>query len=340
MKLSTLLFVPVFFSACFAHSQQLDPAFDEFSEIYQQELGSTKSCHWPEKAIFRVCSDALKNEGNGPYILHHGHVTDKVVVLFHGLSDSPFFFKSIAEALYQQGNNVVVALLPGHGKKEADADMRDPRLAKRWSRHVAEVMGFSQRLGQQKYIGGFSTGGALATQYILRDPGQVKGLMLFSGALALASSVENMAGIWGMKWLANILDEDYAAIGPNPYKYPHIASFSAFQLMDIIFDVRERLEKKQGIDVPIFAAHSLADTTTKYAGIEHLMGQNKGGNSLFKIPADIHVCHADVVISQQQLLDMHYDSAGVSEPGACDIPMANPQHPQMVAATLKFLEGH
>jgi len=340
MQFRTLIFASVLFTACCAQAQVLAPAFDDFSEIYQQELGSTQACEWPEDHTFRVCSEALKNEGNGPFILHHGHVTDKVVVLFHGLSDSPFFFKSIAEALYQQGNNVVVALLPGHGKKEADADMQDPRLAERWTQHVGEVMAFSQRLGQQTYIGGFSTGGALATQYILMNPKQVKGLMLFSGALALSSSVENMAGIWGIKWLAKILDGDYAASGPNPYKYPSVARFSAFQLTDIIFDVRKRLEKQQGIDVPIFAAHSQADVTTMYVGIENLTGRNKGGNSLFTIPVDINVCHADLVISQQQLLDMHYDSFGLSEPEPCDIPLANPQHRKMVAATLSFIEAH
>lgn len=340
MKLRHLLLTSAFFSICHVQAQQLEPAFDKYAEIYQQELGSVKGCEWPEDRTFRVCSDALKNEGNAPYILHHGHATDKVVVLFHGLSDSPFFFKSIAKAIYQQGNNVVVALLPGHGKKEADADMQDPHLAERWTQHVAQVMTFSQSLGEQKYIGGFSTGGTLATQYILMNPTQVKGLMLFSGALALDSDVENMAGIWGIKWLAKILDGDYTATGPNPYKYPEVAGYSAFQLTDVIFDVRERLEKQQGIDVPIFAAHSLADVTTLYSGIEHLTGQNKGDNTLFTIPADINVCHADVVVNQQQLLDMQYDSSGVTEPENCDIPQANPQHSQMLVATLKFLEEH
>lgn len=340
MKLRRLLFASVFFTTYYAQAQQLAPVFDKFADIYQQELGSIKGCEWPENSTFRVCSETLKNEGNAPYILHHGQVTDKVVVLFHGLSDSPFFFKSIAEAIYQQGHNVVVALLPGHGKKEADADMQDPRLAGRWTRHVAEIMRFSQSLGLQKYIGGFSTGGTLATQYILMNPKQAKGLMLFSGALALDSSVESMADIWGIKWLAKVLDGNYAAMGPNPYKYPGVAKFSAFQLTDIIFDVRERLAKQQGINVPIFAAHSLADVTALYTGIEDLTTQNKGENSLFKISADIRVCHADVVISQQQLLDMQYDSSGVSEAAPCGIPLANPQHSQMLAATLKFLEGH
>jgi alpha-beta hydrolase superfamily lysophospholipase len=321
-------------------AQKLNDSFDKFTQIYQQQLGSTQNCDVTSDNVFRVCSAVLKNDGNAPYILHHGQPTKKVVVLFHGLSDSPFYFKSIAEAIYQQGHNVVVALLPGHGKKDADTDMEDPRLGERWTQHVAEVMAFSESLGQQKYIGGFSTGGALATQYILMNPKQVKGLMLYSGALALDSGVEGMASIWGIRWLAKSLDGDYAAMGPNPHKYPSVAAFSAFQLTDVIFDVRERLENQHGIDVPIFAAHSLADVTTLFSGIEELTVQNKGDNSFFKIPADLNVCHADLVISKQQLVDMQYDDSAVSEPETCDIPLANPQHPQMLAATLKFLESH
>jgi hypothetical protein len=30
----------------------------------------------------------------------------------------------------------------------------------------------------------------------------------------------------------------------------------------------------------------------------------------------------------------------VEEPQACDLPSANPQHREMIAATLKFLEEH
>lgn len=75
-----------------ATSVSIKLEFDKFDAIYQGQLGTTRGCLTPEENVFRVCSDSLKNDGNAPYILHHNKVTEKVVVLFHGLSDSPFFF--------------------------------------------------------------------------------------------------------------------------------------------------------------------------------------------------------------------------------------------------------
>jgi hypothetical protein len=39
------------------------------------------------------------------------------------------FLSSISQIRYEQGHNVMVALLPAHGKRPADLDMQDPLLA-------------------------------------------------------------------------------------------------------------------------------------------------------------------------------------------------------------------
>jgi pimeloyl-ACP methyl ester carboxylesterase len=321
----------------FVHSQPLDSEFDKFNAIYKAQLGTTLGCQNPEVNVFKVCSDSLKNDGNAPYILHHHKITKKVVVLFHGLSDSPFYFRSIAQSIYQQGNNVVVALMPGHGKKQADEDMQDPRLADRWREHVSEMVGFSGGLGEQVYVGGFSTGGVLATEYILQNPKVVTGLMLFSGALALDSSVESMAKIWGIQWLAKVLDGEYETLGPNPYKYPSVARFSAFELTEVIFSVRELIAQGAPLNLPIFAAHSMADITTPIIGVKNLMVVNKGPNTLFEIPKELDVCHADMVINQEQLSEMNFDASMLEEIMPCNVPKANPKHSEMLNALSKYL---
>jgi pimeloyl-ACP methyl ester carboxylesterase len=321
----------------FALSQSIENEFDKFDAIYHSQLGSTRGCQKPEKNVFKVCSDSLKNDGNAPYILHHNKVTEKVVVLFHGLSDSPFFLRSIAQSIHQQGNNVIVALTPGHGKKQADEDMQDDKLADRWRSHVSEVIDFSANLGKQPYLGGFSTGGVLATEYILLNPNSVKGLMLFSGALALDSSVESMANIWGIRWLAKILDGKYETQGPNPYRYPSVARFSAFELIEVIFSVRELVEQGVTLNLPIFVAHSMADTTTPIIGVKNLLAVNKGPNSLFEISKDLDVCHADVMVNEVQVFDMHYNASILGEILPCDVPKANPKHAEMLSSLRQFL---
>ena len=318
-------------------SESIEPEFDRFDVIYQVQLGTTHGCQASEKNVFRVCSDSLKNEGNAPYILHHNKVTEKVVVLFHGLSDSPFFFRSIAQSIYQQGNNVIVALMPGHGKKQADEDMQDYKLADRWRSHMSEVVDFASSLGEQRYLGGFSTGGALATEYILQNPQSIKGVMLFSGALALNSSVESMANIFGIQWLAKTLDGEYKTQGRNPYKYPSVARFSAFELTEVIFSVRDLIEQGAPLNLPIFVAHSLADATIPVIGVKNLMSVNKGPNTFFEISLDADVCHADVVINEEQLSEMQYDASMLDEIMPCDVPKANPKHAEMLSSLSQFL---
>lgn len=308
-----------------------------FSGFYETELGSVQACEAEKSNTFRVCSSALKNDGNAPFVLHHGAPTDTTVVLFHGLSDSPFFFSHIAPTLHEMGHTVIVALLPGHGKLDADDDMDDNKLAQRWAEHVDQVMAFAHANSKDVYVGGFSTGGALATQHILKSSQPIKGLMLFSGALALDESVENMAGYWGIKSLAKLLDWQYETQGPNPYKYPSVARHSAFMLIDVIFDVREKLQQNNGINIPIFSAHSEADVTTPIRGVKDLMEVNKGLNVPFFIDKQFGVCHADLVVSESQIVEMAYDATQVEGTEPCQIPEANPLHDEMLAALVDFL---
>lgn len=319
------------------NAQSLDSAFDRFAQIYQQDLGSTQGCEEPRLQEFSVCSSALRNDGNAPYILHHGHATDKVIVLFHGLSDSPFFLRSIASALHSEGYNVLVALLPGHGLKNADADMQDPELANRWRKRVIDISQLASSLGTKKYIGGFSTGGALATEYVLNHPGEYQGLMLFSGALQLDSTVETLANVWGMRWVAKMMDGDYQTEGRNPVKYPKVSTFAALQLVDVIMSVRELIAQQKTLNMPIFVAHSDADQTTLIQGVKDLMAYNQGQNRFFEIPKSEGVCHADLVVSAEQLQAMHYDMTNLGETEPCSVPQANPVHSAMLAAAISYL---
>lgn len=335
----TLVFLYLGFASA-SNAQELDGAFNRFEQLYQAQLGTTQGCQTPSLAEFSVCSAALRNDGNAPYILHHNKVTEKVIVLFHGLSDSPFYLRSIAQSFHAEGYNVVVALLPGHGLKSADTDMEDPQLANRWRELVDKVVNLASDLGQREFIGGFSTGGALATEYVLQHPNKLEGLMLFSGALRLESKAEMLANVWGMRWVAKKLDGDYASEGRNPYKYPSVATFAAFQLVDVIMSTRELMEHNSELNLPIFVAHSQADATTLIQGVKDLMAYNQGENQFFEIPQSENVCHADLVISAEQLIAMKYDMTGIEETESCSIPKANPLHAQMLKAAIRYLREH
>ena len=197
-------------------------------------------------------------------------------------------------------------------------------------------MALAKLTHEKVFVGGFSTGGAFATYYTLKHPDEIEALLLFSGALQLSSSAETLSKVWGIKKLAVWLDGEYKTDGPNPYKYPKVATYSALVLMDVIKDIRGLLEAQEGsennsrLSKPIFAAHSLADTTTMYEGIENLLSKVDGEHTRFKIDKDFDVCHADVVISSGQIINMNFDKSQVNPSERCAVPKANPLHSIML----------
>lgn len=334
IRLVTLLVVVLFSSSTMAQQPEwLDPLVN----IYKQQLGSVSLCSSQQESVTTICSDRLKNEGNAPYVFHHQNPTAKTVVLFHGLSDSPFFLKSIVPTIHELGFTVIVALLPGHGLKHADEDMEDGQLAKRWTSHADKVIDFAHSISEDVYLGGFSTGGTLAALHIIDHPKSIQGLLLFSGALALNESVENKAGIWGIKLITKLLDGDYEAVGPNPYKYPSVAKHSAMLLFDVILEIREKLAEGKTLNLPIFTAHSMADLTTPWRGVEALINANDGATTKFQIAKSYDVCHADLVMSKEQLIEMNFDETQLENPQNCSIPKANPLHQEMLTSMKEYL---
>lgn len=310
-----------------------------FSDIYSAELGPISACSENTLRDIAFCSEQLKNAGNAPFILLPVGRPKALVVLFHGLSDSPFFMRSLAEFLQTKGYMVIAPLSPGHGKFDADTDMEDETLGKRWLDHVDKVMNFGLSFELPTVVGGFSTGATFATHYSIENAEKMDALLLFSGALRLTGSAEAMSKIWGMKFLAKILDGEYETMGPNPFKYPSVASYSGLVLMDLIKEVREKLEEKT-VRLPIFAAHSLADKVTLFEGIEETTSAIEGEHTIFKIDEEFDLCHADLPISSAQLIGLDFDKSQVNENERCAIPKANPLHNNMLLMLDAFLQEH
>ena len=88
-------------------------------------------------------------------------------LLLHGLSDSPFSMKALAEALHARGFEVTVLRLPGHGTLPSVMTQMN---AADWTaavRIAARDVASRTPPGQPFYLGGYSTGGTMALQYAL-----------------------------------------------------------------------------------------------------------------------------------------------------------------------------
>ena len=88
-------------------------------------------------------------------------------LLIHGLTDSPYSAKALADSLHARGFDVTVLRLPGHGTLPSmmvEMSHRDWTAA---VRIAARDVAARVAPGQPFYIGGYSTGGTLAMQYAL-----------------------------------------------------------------------------------------------------------------------------------------------------------------------------
>jgi alpha-beta hydrolase superfamily lysophospholipase len=163
---------------------------------------------------------------NRSYIMKPAGTPVGAVVLLHGLTDSPYSLRHIAQSYRDHGYVAVAIRLPGHGSvpsglSNVDADqwMAATRLAVREARRLAGP-------AVPLHMVGFSTGGALAMKYAL-DALDDKALsrpdrIVLTSPMIGITSMARFAGIMG--WPAvfpSFAKAAWLGIVPefNPFKY-------------------------------------------------------------------------------------------------------------------------
>lgn len=213
-------------------------------------------------------------EGNAPFELKpeascapgQGKPYRRGVLLTHGLTDSPYFMRSLAKFFQKNCFRVMAVLLPGHGTRPGDL------LDVSWQEWaMAEAYG-TDRLAtevDEVYLAGFSTGGALSI-YQSQNDKRVRGLFLFSPALKV-TSLAALANVHKMyswaapstKWLNLMPDKDF-------YKYESFPANAAAQIYALTKAVEAQ---SQTISIPVFAAASQDDTTVDTQATIDFMGK-------------------------------------------------------------------
>ncbi len=174
-------------------------------------------------------------------------------LLFHGLSDSPFVWKDMAEQIAERGFDVRVVLLPDHGshpEQMLEANYQDwLKVAKT---HYIAWGGKEEKI----YLGGFSMGALLATSLALEFD-NAAGLLLVSPAYE--SSLDHLLG-WAWlyakfrPWMfGGLITED------NPFKYNSISINSGTQYYDLTRHIKQQWGEKQ-LDTPVLMLLSENDS--------------------------------------------------------------------------------
>lgn len=195
---------------------------------------------------------------NSPYEVKPEHPNGRGILLIHGLGDSPWTFRDIANRLAKEGYLVRVVLLPGHGTKPQDMIGVS---SESWEKLIAEQMALLKKDVPQVWIGGFSTGGNLAYEYANKD-GSVRGVVLFSPAVELKSSLIKLAPLVN-KFVTWLLSPDEKTGGVLPFRYttvPMDAIVSFKHTMDAADDILSKARYDKPSIVMLSEHDSIVDT--------------------------------------------------------------------------------
>ena len=278
--------------------------------------------------LFEIHSDMIK-EGNHPRAYIHGKAVENVIILTHGLSDSPYYMDAVGRRFYDAGANVYITLLPGHGLIDPHEFIQDPELDGLWKEEMDGAVEIAQTMANRISMGGFSTGGALSYNKILRNPDLINGgLFLFAAAIDVRA-IGILSQSLFIQAVAKGVDGKIMGLGKNPYKYPKLPKFAGLELGQII-DENETLRGGKKITQPVFAAHSVHDDTAMLSAVIDLIKNYAEVASLFVVAEDCE--HASLTLDKDIELIESFEEG---KPAPC-----NPQFEEMMAACISFFQKY
>ena len=214
-----------------------------------------------------------------------------IAVVVHGLTDSPYSMRSLAEVLRRQGYSVIGLRMPGHGTVPGaltQIEWED------WSaalRIAGREVAARNQPGRPFVLAGYSNGAALAVDYTLaaledeRYPLPDR-LLFLSPALAV-SKLAAMA-----KWqllvsrLPFLKKLGWSSVLPeyDPYKYNSFSLNAARQIFRLTSSIDRRLRSlsdrgRMGQLPPVLAMQSVVDATVPAtSSLSRWFGRLEGGN--------------------------------------------------------------
>jgi alpha-beta hydrolase superfamily lysophospholipase len=237
--------------------ERLDPAADP-SIIGRYHAGSASQ-------------QLADNQYNRSYELSPG-LSRGAVLLVHGLSDSPYSMRAMAETFYEQGYDVVVLRLPGHGTTPS---MLRYVTWKDWYAAVELAAKYTaEKAGGKAFLaGGHSTGAALLTLYAeraLRDPSLPKPLRLY--LVSPAIGISPFAFLTGMfpalSFMPAFENSAWMDVLPeyDPYKFNSFPMNAANQIYKLTSVLHEELtdayeQKRLGEFPHVIVFQSIVDAT-------------------------------------------------------------------------------
>jgi carboxylesterase len=123
-----------------------------------------------------------------PFFLCGGSIG---ILLVHGFTGAPPEMRRIGDYLNQKGLTVSAPLLPGHGTYVSDMNQYTWQA---WVHHAGKALDELKASCREVFVGGLSMGSLIALQ-LAQERDSLKGIILFSPAIRLASRLIHFSPI-------------------------------------------------------------------------------------------------------------------------------------------------
>lgn len=220
-----------------------------------------------------------ERDWNRSFVLEPDGTVAGIAVMLHGLTDSPYSMRSMAELYRRHGFVAIVPRMPGHGTVPAGLTSEG---RKQWNATVDMAMGEARRRAQGRlpvHLVGYSNGAALALLHVMRriergEGGGVERLVLVSPMVSV-NRFARYAGLAGVPaifgryaksaWL-DLLPEF------NPFKYnsfPVRAARESYLVTADLHGAIDAVTRAQRLDEipPILGFQSVVDDTVSARGV-------------------------------------------------------------------------
>ncbi|MCU0535771.1 MAG: alpha/beta fold hydrolase [Hydrococcus sp. Prado102] len=125
----------------------------------------------------------LRNEACRSRFFLQPNPAQKVCLFLHGFTAGPYQFAPMGKFFFRAGYNVLIPLMPGHGKAGEWSSNNPPPLPtdpQVYQTFVVQWLQLAQAMGKQVVVGGLSTGATLAAWLARKYPQQIYRTLLFA----------------------------------------------------------------------------------------------------------------------------------------------------------------
>ncbi|MFA5802567.1 MAG: alpha/beta fold hydrolase [Thermoleophilia bacterium] len=172
-----------------------------------------------EEATRRI--QAITDEENGRVcdvcgtrFYTHGSKTPKVVVLVHGLTNSPRQFEELGQQLFNDGYNVLIPRMPYHGLKTHTVSELGNTTPEDLSRFADDTADIATGLGDEVTVAGLSGGGTI-TGWITQNRSDIDKTVLIAPLYGM-SGVPPFANTMAGNLFARLPDFDFSSSSEPP----------------------------------------------------------------------------------------------------------------------------